>query len=201
MQTPADDAVLDMQRRLFLEARTFNGWLDKPVEEPTLRTIYELARMAPTSANSHPGRILFVTSAAGKERLRPTLSPHNVDKTMQAPATAVIAYDTKFHEAMPKLFPARPEFGEMLGAMPEPAKSIFLMQNASLLGGYVILAARSLGLDCGPMGGFDKDKLDAEFFTDSTWRSTMLINIGYGNPSSLWPRNPRLDFEEATRTV
>jgi 3-hydroxypropanoate dehydrogenase len=195
----AEGAVID---RLFLEARTHNGWLDRPIEEATLRRLYELARMPPTAANTQPARFLFVKSAAAKERLRPALSAGNVDKTMAAPVTAVVAFDTRFHEQMLKLFPARPEMGASLAAMPEPALGAFLLQNASLQAGYLMLAARALGLDCGPMGGFDRQKVDEAFFSDGAdggWKSTLLINLGYGDPAKLHPRNPRLAFDEACR--
>lgn len=187
--------------RLFLEARTFSGWLDTPVEEATLRELFRLARMGPTAANSQPGRFLFLTSLAAKERLKPALSPTNVDKTMAAPVTVVVAFDNQFHEQMSKVFPARPELEGVLGKLADPARSAYLLQNASLQAGYLIMAARSLGLDCGPMGGFDKDKVDREFFADSPWRATLLINIGYGDPKSLFPRNPRLSFEDACRIL
>jgi 3-hydroxypropanoate dehydrogenase len=193
--TPADDAV----DKLFLNARTHNGWLDKPVDDATLQRLYELARMPPTAANSQPGRFLFVKSHAAKEKLRPTLSAGNVDKTMAAPVTAVVAYDTVFHEKMPKLFPARPEMGAQLAAMPQAARDFMLLQGGSLQAGYLILAARALGLDCGPMGGFDRQKVDEAFFADLPWKSIVLINIGYGDATKLYPRNPRLAFDEACR--
>ncbi len=191
---PLSAAVLD---QLFLAARTHNAWLDRPVDASLLRRIYELARMAPTAANCQPARIVFVTSAAAKEKLRPALAPGNVDKTMAAPATAIVAGDAKFYEQMGKLFPARPEMGASLGGMPEAAREAMILQNTSLQAAYVIVAARSLGLDCGPMGGFDKAKVDAAFFADRSWRSSVLINLGYGDPAKLYPRNPRLGFDEA----
>lgn len=193
------DLSPDALAQLFLDARTHNAWLDRPVDAATLRRVYELARMAPTAANTQPMRVLFVTSAAAKERLRPALAPGNVDKTMAAPVTAVVAYDTEFHAQMPKLFPARPEMGAQLGAMPAAARDSFLLLNSSLQAGYLMLAARALGLDCGPMGGFDKAKVDEEFFAGTPWRSTVLINLGYGDPAKVYPRNPRLSFEEACR--
>jgi 3-hydroxypropanoate dehydrogenase len=182
---------------LFTEARTHYAWLDRPVDDALLRRLYEVARMAPTGANSQPLRVLFVKSAAAKERLRPTLAPINVDKAMTAPATAIIAYDTAYYEQMPKLFPARPEMREHIKGMPADARNKQAHMNATLQAGYFILAARALGLDVGPMGGFDAEKLDAEFFPDGRWKSIVLINLGYGDPAKAFPRNPRLSFEDA----
>ncbi len=193
---PIDDLCL---HQLFLDARTHNGWLSQPVEEATLRRLYDILKMAPTSANTQPARIVFVKSQEAKERLRPCLSPGNVDKTMAAPATAIVAVDRQFHEKMPRLFPARPEMATSMGAMPDAARDTFVLQNGSLQAAYLIIAARALGLDCGPMGGFDKAKVDAAFFEGTPWRSIVLVNIGHGDPEKLRPRNPRLDFEEACR--
>ncbi len=184
---------------LFTDARTHFAWLDRPVDDETLRRIYELARMAPTGANSHPMRVVFVKGSAAKERLRPALAPMNVDKTMSAPATAIIAYDAEFYEKMPKLFPARPEMRDHMKGMPQDARDRMAFQSATLQAGYLILAARGVGLDVGPMGGFDPAKVDAAFFPDGKWKSTLLINLGYGDPQKLFPRNPRLSFEEACR--
>ncbi|MFO0587979.1 MAG: malonic semialdehyde reductase [Polyangiaceae bacterium] len=193
---PIDDLSL---HQLFLDARTHVGWLPQPIEDATLHRLYDILKMAPTSANSQPVRILFVKSPEAKERLRPCLSPGNVDKTMAAPATAIVAVDRAFHEKMPKLFPQSPGMAKNMEGMPDAARDTFLMQNGSLQGAYLILAARALGLDCGPMGGFDKAKVDAAFFEGSTWRSILLVNLGHGDPAKLHPRNPRLDFEEACR--
>jgi 3-hydroxypropanoate dehydrogenase len=184
---------------LFTEARTHNVWLDRPVDDGLLRRAYEIARMAPTSANSQPMRVVFVKSSAAKEKLRPALSPGNLDKTMAAPATAIIARDTRFYEKMPKLFPARPEMGEAFAKLPAAVVERLGYQGAMLQAGYLILAARALGLDCGPMGGFDMEKVDAAFFPDGAWKSAVLINLGYGDREKLFPRNPRLDFDEACR--
>jgi 3-hydroxypropanoate dehydrogenase len=189
----------DDLKLLFLDARTHNGWLDRAVDDDTLRRLYELARMPPTAANSNPLRLVFVKSAAAKERLRPALAPGNVDKTMAAPVTAIVAYDLDFAAKMVDLFPARPEMGASLAKMPEAARDRFVLQNGSLQGAYVILAARALGLDVGPMGGFDHDKVNAEFFAGSSWRANFLLNIGYGDPAKVWPRNPRLPFEVACK--
>jgi 3-hydroxypropanoate dehydrogenase len=194
--TPASDGFLD---RVFLEGRTFRAWRDQPVDEPTLRRLHELARLPPTSMNTQPGRITFVKSAAAKERLRPALWPDNVEKTMTAPVTAIVAYDLAFAEQMPKLVPGRPELAARLRDLPAEMRDFVLLQNASLQAGYLILAARALGLDCGPMGGFDRARVDAAFFADLPWRSTMLVNLGHGDPARLRPREPRLTFEEACR--
>ena len=193
---PIDDLSL---HQLFLDARTHNGWLPQPVEDATLRRLYDILKMAPTSANTQPVRIVFVKSAEAKERLRPCMAAGNVDKTMAAPATAIVAIDWQFHDKMPKLFPARPQMRDSMAAMPDAARETFLMQNGSLQAAYLILAARALGLDCGPMGGFDKAKVDAAFFEGTSWRSILVVNLGHGDPQKLYPRNPRLDFEEACR--
>ncbi|NRD67537.1 malonic semialdehyde reductase [Corallococcus exiguus] len=188
----------DSLEQLFTEARTHSGWQDRPVTDETLRRIYEMARMAPTAVNSQPVRLVFVRSREAKERLKPALSPGNVDKTMQAPVTVIVAYDTAFHEQMPKLFPAR-DMKSVFAAMPQEAREQSAFMNGTLQGGYVILAARALGLDCGPMGGFDKAKVDEAFLQGTGWKSNFLINLGYGDPAKLFPRNPRLSFEDACR--
>lgn len=189
----------DDLKLLFTEARTHNGWLDKPVDDATLHRLYELARMPPTAANSNPLRIVFVKSPAAKEKLLTAVAPGNIDKTRAAPVTAIVAYDREFHEQMPKLFPARPEMAKNLAGMPEAARDRWVTLNGSLGGGYVILAARALGLDCGPMGGFDNAMVDDLFFAGTGWRSNFLLNLGYGDPTKLYPRNPRLSFEDACR--
>ena len=180
---------------LFLKARTHNGWQDRPVPEDLLRRLWDLARMGPTAANSLPVRVVFVTTPAGKERLRPALSEGNVAKTMAAPVTAIIGHDLAFYEHLPRLFPhtdARSWFVGNEAAILDTARL-----NGSLQGAYLILAARALGLDCGPMGGFDRDKVNAAFFPEGTIRANFLCNIGYGDPAALHPRNPRLEFDEA----
>ena len=183
---------------LFLDARSHNAWLDRPVEDSVLHRIYEIARMAPTSANSQPMRVIFLKSPAAKERLRPALSPGNVDKTMSAPVTAIVAHDLEFYEKLPKLMPHIDARSWFAGA-PAEKKEKVAFQNGTLQGAYLMLAARALGLDCGPMGGFDSAKVDAEFLPDGTWRSNFLLNLGHGDPAKLFPRNPRLDFDEACR--
>lgn len=195
MANPIDDHALDV---LFREARTHTAWLPKDVDEPTLRRLYDLLRLAPTSANTQPARFVFVKSAEAKSRLKPALAPGNVDKTMAAPVCAIVATDSRFHEFVPRLFPHNPDFGRMFTI---PGKEEFTrthaFRNATLQGGYLILAARALGLDAGPMSGFDNAKVDAEFFPDGRLQSNFLVNLGYGDPSKLHPRLPRLEFEEA----
>jgi 3-hydroxypropanoate dehydrogenase len=190
-----DDASLNS---LFNEARSHNAWLERPVEDAVLQRLYELARMGPTAANSQPLRLVFVKSQAAKEKLKPALSAGNVDKTMSAPVTAIVAYDTEFYEQMPKLFPAR-DMKPMFLGMPPEAREKNAYMNSSLQGAYLILAARGLGLDCGPMAGFNNAKVDATFFPDGKWKSNFLLNLGYGDPAKLHPRNPRLDFADACR--
>jgi 3-hydroxypropanoate dehydrogenase len=193
---------------LFRQARTHNVWLDRPVSDDLLRQIYDLMKCGPTSANSCPARILFLRTHQAKQRLLPALSSTNADKTMQAPVTAVLAYDLQFFEELPKLFPNNPKMREVFANSPQVAETT-AFRNATLQGGYVILAARALGLDCGPMSGFDNAKVDAEFFTASAGnppafhqvKSNFLCNIGYGDASQLFPRNPRLAFDEACRLL
>ena len=181
--------------QLFRKARTHNGWLPKPVPAKLLREIYDLARLGPTSANSSPARFVFATTPEAKERLRPALSPGNLDKTMAAPVTVIIAYDTEFHEKLPKLFPPRDMRSLFAGNAALIQETAF--RNSSLQGAYFILAARAIGLDCGPMSGFDAAKVNAEFFPDGKWKTNFLCNLGYGDPSKLFPRSPRLSFEDA----
>ena len=190
-----NDADLNL---LFLEARTHNAWLPRPVEDTLLRRIYETARMAPTTANSQPMRVVFVKSPEAKERLRPALSAGNLEKTMAAPVTAIIAYDLEFYEKLPKLMPHVDARSWFAGAPAERRERV-AFQSGTLQGAYLLIAARALGLDCGPMGGFDNAKVDAEFFPDGKWKSNFLMNLGYGDPAKVHPRNPRLDFEEACR--
>ncbi|HWK45389.1 MAG TPA: malonic semialdehyde reductase [Stellaceae bacterium] len=191
-----DDAALDA---LFRTARSHNGWQARPVEESVLRAAWDLAKMGPTSANCSPLRIAFVTSAAGKERLRSALSAGNTEKTMAAPVTAIFAHDMAFYDHLPRLFPhadARPWFA----GQPEVIAAT-AMRNGTLQAAYFMLAARSLGLDCGPMSGFDNAKVDAEFFPDGTVKSNFLCNLGYGDPSKLFARSPRMAFAESSTVV
>lgn len=193
---PISPEALDI---LFRNARTHITWLDKPVSDDLLRQIYDLMKWGPTSANCSPARILFLRTREAKERLRPALSPNNVDKTMQAPVTAILAYDLSFYEHLPRLFPNNPAARGWFANSPQLAETT-AFRNASLQGGYFILASRSLGLDCGPMSGFDNAKVDQEFFPP-TVKSNFLCNLGYGDPSKLFPRNPRLDFDEACQLL
>jgi 3-hydroxypropanoate dehydrogenase len=185
-------------QRLFLDARTHNAWLDKVVDPAVLRELYELARLAPTSANSQPMRVVFVQSREAKERLKPALAPTNVEKTMTAPVTAIVAHDLEFYERLPKLLPHVDVRGHF-ASRPKEQIERAAFQGSSMQGAYLILAARALGLDAGPIGGFDNAKVDAAFFPNETWRSNFLVNLGYGNRDGLHPRNPRLDFDEACR--
>lgn len=183
---------------LFLDARTHYTWLDQPVDEALLRRMYELARMAPTSANGQPMRVVFVKSKEAKERLLPAVAPSNLEKTRTAPVTAIVAYDLSFYEKLPKLMP-HVDARSWFASSPKEKIERVSFQSSSLQGAYLILAARALGLDCGPMAGFDNAKVDAEFFSDGKWKSNFLLNLGHGDPAKLHPRNPRLDFEEACR--
>jgi len=183
-------------RQVFLEARTHNGWLDRPVTDEQLRELYDVAKWGPTSANSSPARFVFIRSQQAKERLRPTLSPGNVEKTMAAPVTVIVAYDLLFYQKLPKLFSHKPAMRDLYASNP-PLVEETARRNSSLQGAYLIVAARALGLDCGPMSGFDNAKLDEEFFPAGDVKSNFLCNIGYGDPSKLTPRLPRLEFNEA----
>lgn len=188
---PLDAAALE---QLFLEARTHNAWKDTPVSDDKLRAIAELSKWGPTAANSTPARFLFVRSPEAKAKLAPLLSEGNRTKSLSAPATVIVGYDITFYEKLPKLFPhndVRPMFVGKPEIIEETA-----FRNASLQAAYFILAARALGLDTGPMSGFDRAGVDAAFFPDGKIKSNMLINIGYGDPVGLFDRLPRLDFEE-----
>jgi 3-hydroxypropanoate dehydrogenase len=199
MSTMIPEAALDA---IFRKARTYSAWLPKPVSDEVLRGIYDLVKYGPTSANTMPMRVVFVKSEAAKQRLKGALHEGNVTKTMAAPVTAIVANDTRFHEHIPKLFPQMPGFKDMFTkpGMEEFAR-VHAMRNGSLQGAYLIIAARAMGLDCGPMSGFDNAKVDAEFFPDGRFKSNFLVNIGYGDPSKLYPRNPRLEFDEACKIV
>jgi len=185
--------------QMFREARTHWVWRPEPVPMELLKEVYSLAALAPTSANSSPARFVFLTTPEAKERLLPALAPGNVEKTKTAPVTVIIAYDIEFHERLPQLFPARDMRSVFAGNAALIQETAF--RNGTLQGGYFILAARALGLDCGPMSGFDQQKVNAEFFPDGKWKANFLCNVGYGDPSKLFPRNPRLKFEEACRVL
>lgn len=191
-----DDRSLDT---LFRNARTHSAWLDRPVDDDLLIKLYELMKWGPTSANSSPARLVFVKSPEAKQRLLPSLIPSNAEKTSSAPVTVIVAQDHEFYEQLPRLFPhtdARAWFAGNSALIDTTA-----FRNASLQGAYLIIAARALGLDAGPMSGFDNAKVDAEFFSGTKIRSNFLINLGYGDASKLHPRNPRLRFDEAARIV
>ena len=185
---------------IFREARTHSAWLDRPVDDSLLKRVYDLARMGPTSANMCPMRIVFVRTPQAKERLKPALDAGNVAKTLAAPVTAIIGMDVHFYEQLPRLFPhadARSWFKDL----PESVLEYIALRNSSLQGAYFMLAARALGLDCGPMSGFDNAKVDAEFFAGTTVKSNFLCNLGHGDPAKLHPRSPRLEFAEACTIV
>jgi nitroreductase len=196
MPSISDEAI----QQLFTEARTYPGWLPEPVADEALHAIYDLMKWGPTSANLSPARILFVKTPQEKEKLFPCLMPLNVDKVKAAPVTAIIAHDEEYYELIPKLFPfglgfldhfrSNKEFRELTG-----------LRNSSLQGGYFILAARALGLDCGPMSGFDNAKVDEVFFAGTKWKSNFICNIGHGDKTSLHPRQLRLTFDEACKIV
>jgi len=202
-----NDQALDT---LFREARSYSRWLPRPVTEDTLRNLYELLKWGPTSANASPARFAFLRSKDAKERLRPALAPLNVEKTMTAPVTVIVAYDMKFHEHLPKLFPHNPGMATLFETSPDLIEAT-AKRNSSLQGAYMIMAARALGLDCGPMSGFDHTKVDEEFFAagrpcfgcdqeffpEGHIKSNFLCNLGYGDPGTLRPRLPRLPFNEA----
>ena len=185
--------------QIFLEARTHWVWRPEPVPLELLKEAYDVARFGPTSANSSPARFVFLTTPQAKERLRPALSPGNVEKTMTAPVTVIVAWDTEFHEKLPQLFPARDMRSVFAGNAALLQETAF--RNSTLQGAYFMLAVRGIGLDCGAMSGFDQQKVNAEFFPDGKWKANFLCNLGYGDPSKLFPRNPRLSFDEACRVL
>jgi 3-hydroxypropanoate dehydrogenase len=187
-----DSAALAL---LFTEARSHNGWTAEPVTDAQLRQIYALARMGPTSANCSPARFVFVRTPEGKQRLAPALSKGNLGKTMAAPVTVIAAWDRRFYDKLPALFPHADARSWFTGS-PEAAHET-AFRNASLQAGYLLLAARAAGLDAGPMSGFDKAKVDAAFFEGTDWSANFLINLGHGDATKVFSRLPRLDFEEA----
>ena len=185
-------------RQLFDEARTHNAWLDQPVPEHLLHQLYDLMKWGPTSANCSPARIVFVQSQEAKARLAPCMSEGNRAKTLKAPVTAIIGMDMAFYEHLPQLFPHNLDARNWFAGKPEFIASS-AMRNSSLQGGYFILAARAMGLDCGPMSGFDADAVNAAFFAGTEVKANFLCNLGYGDASALFPRSPRLSFEQACR--
>lgn len=189
-------------KQLFSDARTLNVWKPEPVSDELLRRVYDLAKLGPTATNSHPTRFLFVRSPEAKAQLREALSPGNVDKTMQAPVTVVVAWDEKFHQHLPTLFPARgAALATSLADLPRDRRDFMVVQNSGLEAAALIYAARALGLDAGPMGGFDRAKVDETLLKDTGWHSVLLINLGYGDRSQHPPRLPRLEFEQAARVL
>ena len=196
MKPVLDPAVLD---QLFREAHTFNKFTDQPVSDQTIRDLYDLLKWGPTSMNAQPGRYVFLHSTAARERLIPAMIAANAEKTRKAPLTVIVAMDTQFYDHLPtqfKAYDARPMF-----AGNAPLSEATAFRNSSLQGAYLIVAARSLGLDCGPMGGFDAAKVDAEFFAGTSVKSSFLINLGYGRRDTLHPRSPRLAFADACSIV
>jgi len=185
--------------QIFTKARTHSAWSPKPVPDELLVQIYELMKWGPTSANSSPARIVFVKSKEAKEKLLSCLAPGNIEKTRTAPVTAIIAQDMEFYEQLPKLFPHADARSWFAGNPPLIESTAF--RNSSLQGGYFIIAARALGLDCGPMSGFDNAKVDATFFQGTSWKSNFLCNIGYADPANVHPRHPRLEFGEACKIL
>ena len=194
-----DDMALDM---LFRKARTQNGFQDQPVTEEQLRALHEIMKWGPTTANSQPMRVVYVRSSEAKEKLRPALSAGNLDKTMKAPLTAIIAYDTRFYEHLPRMFPHNQDaINWFKGDEKKAHAETSAFRNGTLQGGYFIVAARAVGLDCGPMSGFDNAKVDAAFFPDGRCKSNFLVNLGKGDPSKVFARSPRLSFEEMCTIV
>ncbi len=194
-----DDKALDL---LFRNARSQNGFTSDPVPDEKLRQLYEIVKWAPSTMNTQPMRIVFIKSAEGKKRLEPALSPGNHDKTIAAPCCAILAWDSQFYENLPKMFAHRPTAIDLFKGPDKAAhaeKTAF--RNASMQGGYFILAARAVDLDCGPMSGFDNAKVDAEFFPDGRWKSNFLCTLGKGDPSKVMSRLPRLSFDEACKIV
>jgi len=185
--------------QLFREARTHNAWLDKAVPDALLHAIVDLLKLGPTSANCSPARFLFVKSREAKERLKPHLSEGNRDKTMKAPVCAIIGYDLDFYLHLPKLFPHTDAKSWFEGKKEKIAETAF--RNGTLQGAYLIMAARALGLDCGPMSGFDNQGVDREFFTGTNVKSNFLCSLGYGDASVLFPRSPRFNFDEMARII
>ncbi|WP_278070291.1 malonic semialdehyde reductase [Brevundimonas sanguinis] len=193
---PVSDAVL---ARLFTEARTHNGWSDRPVSEDLIRKLYDLTKFGPTAVNMTPARFVFVTSPEAKARLAPHMAEGNRAKTLAAPVNLIIAQDIDFHDTLPKLFPHAPGVRDWF--LDEAGRREAAFRNASLQGGYLTIAARALGLDVGPMSGFDPAGVKAEFFADSNVEPNFIMNLGYGTDENLFPRSPRLDFEDAAQIL
>lgn len=197
LNTPLTQAAFE---QLFLDAHTLNAWQAKTVPDELLHRLYDALRMAPTSMNCSPARIVFVKSKAAKEKLNPALMEGNRAKTMAAPVTAIIGYDTRFFEQLPKLFPPMPNARDMF-ENDTALSDLTAFRNGSMQGAYLILAARALGLDCGPMSGFDNAEVDRLFFAGTGIKSNFLCNLGYGDAKGIYPRGPRLGFDEACGIV
>jgi 3-hydroxypropanoate dehydrogenase len=196
MSEPIDAQCLD---QLFFDARTHNEWQDRPVSDKLLRELFDVLRWPPTSANCSPARIVFVKSPEAKAKLLPALIEGNVEKTRAAPVTAIIGYDLEFHEHLPKLFPHTDARSWFVGNQPLIEATAF--RNGTLQGAYLIMAARALGLDCGPMSGFDADQVNEAFFAGTSTRVNFLCNLGYGRPEALFPRSPRFEFDDVCRVA
>ena len=195
MKQPVGPEVLD---QVFLQARTFNKFVGRAVDDATLRRLHEIFKWGPTSMNCQPMRLVFVRSAAAKQLLAPALSAGNLAKTVAAPVTAIVAHDSRFHEHLPTQFPALPTAAQLF-SQNEPLATQTALRNGSMQGAYLIVAARMLGLDAGPMSGFDAAKVNQAFFADGRWRANFLINLGYGDETGNHPRAPRLSFDEVAR--
>ena len=187
---------LEPLQQLFFDARSYNGWLDGPVAEDQLRRLYDILKMGPTSFNCCPARFVFLTTPEAKKRIEPHLRPGNVQKTMAASVVAIIAHDSLFYDQMPKLTPHRPQTRDFFAGNEELAE-VTAFRNGTLQGAYFLIAARAMGLDCGPMSGFDNAGVDAEFFPDGQFKSNFICGLGRGDPESLFGRLPRLEFDEA----
>lgn len=200
MKKPVSDFALD---QIWRQGRSYNGWTDKPVAETTIRAVYDLTKMGMTSANCSPARFTFISSEAGKERLRPFLMEGNVEKVMRAPWTVIIAQDLEFHEKIPELFPHNPGAKDWFAD--DELRHTTAFRNATLSGAYLMLAARALGLDCGPMSGFDNAGVDKAFFLGNenteTWRSNWICALGHGDDESIFARSPRLPFDQACQIL
>jgi nitroreductase len=197
MKSPLDAAALD---QIFLTARSFNRFHDRPVDDATLRALYNLYQWGPTSMNCQPARLVFVRGAEAKARLKPALSPGNADKTMAAPVTAIVAMDTRFYDQLPTQFPANPAARDMFAGNAALAEAT-AFRNSSLQGAYLMIAARALGLDCGPMSGFNPQVLNEAFFPDGRYKVNFIFNLGWGDPAGNHPRGPRLSYADAVQVL
>lgn len=196
MTSAIDQSALD---QLFFDARTYNSWQDRDIDDSVLHSLHEIVKMGPTSANCSPARYIFVKSKEGKERLKPHLSGGNTEKTMAAPVCVIVGNDQEFYEQLPKLFPHTDAKSWFTSSPELAAETAF--RNGTLQGGYMILAARALGLDTGPMSGFDQAGVDKEFFAGTSIKSNFLINLGYGDPAGLFERSPRFEFDEVASII